>query len=108
MKNYMVKELLSEMMEDRLEMIDRDTAILVGKIDMYTSIVDVKYENKLRDMELINSIKAYNDEIKCLIDRINKVELESIKIKNEKLMFTCESRKATLINLMICLQNKYL
>ena len=40
MKNYMVKELLSEMMEDRLEMIDRDTAILVGKIDMYTSIVE--------------------------------------------------------------------
>ena len=36
------------------------------------------------------------------------LELESIKIKNEKLMFTCESRKATLINLMICLQNKYL
>ena len=108
MKKYLVKELLNEMMEDRLEIIDKDTAILVDKIDVYTSIIDVKYENKLRDMELINSIKTYNDEIKYLIDRINKVEVESIKNKNERLMFTCENRKATLINLMTYLQNKYL
>ena len=108
MKNYLVKELVTEMMEDRLDIIDRDTVALLEKIDIYTAIIDVKYENKLRDMELRRSIESYNDELKNLIERLNSIVLESIKIKNERLMFTCENRKAQLINLMIYLQEKYL
>lgn len=108
MKNYLVRELLNEMNEDRLELIDIDTVVLLEKIDIYTAMADVKYENKLRDKELIDAIKAYNNDIKHLIDRINNVEVESIKNKNEYLMFTCENKKATLINIMTYLQNKYL
>lgn len=108
MKNYLVRELLNEMNEYQLELIDRDTVILLEKIDIYTAIVDAKYEDKLRDKDLTDSIKAYNDDIKHLIDRINRIEIDSIKNKNERLMFTCENRKATLINLMTYLQNKYL
>ncbi len=108
MRNYLVKELVSEIYEGRLEILDNETAILLDKIDLYTSIIDIKYEDKLRDMELINSIKAYNDEIKNLIDKINEVGLAAIKNKNDKLLFQCESRKAHLINLMIYLQEKYL
>ena len=108
MRNYLVRELLNEMNEYQLELIDRDIVILLEKIDIYTAIVDVKYEDKLRDKKLIDSIKAYNDDIKHLIDRINRIEIDSIKNKNERLMFTCENRKSTLINLMTYLQNKYL
>ncbi len=108
MRNYLVKELLNEMNEAQLEVIDRDTVILLDKIDLYTTIIDKKYENKLRDLELRRSIEAYNDEIKILIDRINKVAIASIKNKNERLMFSCESRKAHLISLMMYLQEKYL
>ena len=108
MKNYLVKELLNEMNEAQLDVIDKDTAILISKIDLYTSVVDVKYENKLRDMELINSIEGFNDDLKNLIDRINKVEMSALKNKNERLMFKCENRKAALISLMMTLQEKYL
>jgi GTPase involved in cell partitioning and DNA repair len=108
MKNYLVKELLNEMYEYQLELIDRDTVTLLEKIDIYTTIVDAEYKDRLRDKKLIDSIKAYNNDIKNLIDRINSIEVDSIKNKNEQLMFTCESRKATLLNLMIYLQNKYL
>ena len=108
MKNYLVKELLNEMYEDKLELIDRDINTLLEKIDIYTTIVDAEYKDKLRDKKLIDSIKAYNNDIKHLIDRINSVEIGVIKNKNEHLMFICESKKAALINLMIHLQNKYL
>jgi hypothetical protein len=108
MKNYLVKELLNEMYEYQLELIDRDTVTLLEKIDIYTTIVGAEYKDRLRDKKLIDSIKAYNNDIKNLIDRINSIEVDSIKNKNEQLMFTCESRKATLLNLMIYLQNKYL
>jgi hypothetical protein len=108
MKKYLAKELLNEMMEMKLDMIDNDTVELLERIDLYTTVVDAKYENSLRDMQLINAIKKYNDEIKNLIDKINDVESISIKNKNENLMFTCESKKSQLVNIMIYLQGKYL
>ena len=108
MNEYLAKQLVKEMNEMKIELIDVDTIKLLERIDLYTTIVDVKYENKLRDMQLINAIKSYNDEIKELIDRINNVESEAIKYKQENLMFTCEGRKSQLINIMIHLQEKYL
>ena len=108
MKNYLAKELLNEMMEMKLDMIDNDTIELLERIDLYTTVVDAKYENSLRDMQLINAIKGYNDEIKNLIDKINNVESISIKNKNGNLMFTCEDKKSQLVNIMIYLQEKYL
>lgn len=108
MNEYLAKQLIKEMNEMKIELIDVDTVKLLERIDLYTTIVDTKYENTLRDMQLINAIESYNDEIKELIDRINNVESEAIKYKQENLMFTCEGRKAQLVNIMIYLQEKYL
>ena len=108
MKKYLARELVNEMIEMKLNMIDNDTIELLERIDLYTTVVDTKYENSLRDMQLINAINEYNDEIKNLIDKINDVESISIKNRNENLMFTCESKKAQLVNIMIYLQEKYL
>ena len=108
MKNYLVNELVTEIYEGRLELIDRDTIKLLERIDLYTTVIDVKYENSLRNKQLTNAIKGYNDEIKNLIDKINVVEMALIKDKKEKLMFECETRKGYLINIMTYLQEKYL
>ena len=108
MNEYLAKQLIKEMNEMKIELIDNDTIELLERIDLYTTVVDTKYENSLRDMQLINAIKGYNDEIKNLIDKINNVESTAIKNKNENLMFTCERKKAQLVNIMIYLQGKYL
>jgi predicted GTPase len=108
MNEYLAKQLIKEMNEMKLESIDNDTIELLERIDLYTTVVDTKYENSLRDMQLINAIKEYNNEITNLINKINDVESEAIKYKQENLMFTCEGRKAQLVNIMIYLQEKYL
>ena len=108
MKKYLAKELVNEMMAMKLDMIDNETIELLERIDLYTTVVDAKYENSLRDMQLINAIKEYNNEITNLINKINDVESEAIKYKQENLMLTCEGRKAQLVNIMIYLQEKYL
>lgn len=108
MNEYLAKQLIKEMNEMKIELIDNDTIELLERIDLYTTVVDTKYENRLRDMQLINAIKEYNDEITNLINKINDVESEAIKYKQENLMFTCEGRKAQLVNIMIYLQEKYL
>ena len=108
MNEYLAKQLIKEMNEMKIELIDNDTIELLKRIDLYTTVVDTKYENSLRDMQLINAIKEYNNEITNLINKINDVESEAIKYKQENLMFTCEGRKAQLVNIMIYLQEKYL
>ena len=108
MNEYLAKQLIKEMNEMKIELIDVDTIKLLDKIDIYTSVVDEQYKDKLRDMQLINAIKSYNNEITNLINKINDVESEAIKYKQENLMFTCEGRKAQLVNIMIYLQEKYL
>ena len=108
MNEYLAKQLIKEMNEMKVELIDVDTIKLLDKIDIYTSVVDEQYKDKLRDMQLINAIKEYNNEITNLINKINDVESEAIKYKQENLMFTCEGRKAQLVNIMIYLQEKYL
>jgi hypothetical protein len=108
MNEYLAKQLIKEMNEMKIELIDVDTIELLERIDLYTTVVDTKYENSLRDMQLINAIKEYNNEITNLINKINDVESEAIKYKQENLMFTCEGRKAQLVNIMIYLQEKYL
>lgn len=108
MNEYLAKQLIKEMNEMKIELIDNDTIELLERIDLYTTVVDTKYENSLRDMQLINAIKEYNNEITNLINKINDVESEAIKYKQENLMFTCEERKAQLVNIMIYLQEKYL
>ena len=108
MNEYLAKQLIKEMNEMKIDLVDIDTIKLLDRIDIYTTIVDEKYKDKLRDKQLIDAIESYNDELTKLINRINDIEVHAIKNKQEDLMFICESRKATLINLMIYLQEKYL
>lgn len=108
MNEYLAKQLIKEMNEMKIDLVDIDTVKLLDRIDIYTTIVDEKYKDKLRDKQLIDAIESYNDELTKLINRINDIEVHAIKNKQEDLMFICESRKATLINLMIYLQEKYL
>ena len=108
MNEYLAKQLVKEMNEMKVDIIDNDTIKLLERIDIYTTIADEKYKDKLRDKQLINAIEGYNNEIKELIDRFNTLESSAISYKQEDLMFVCEGRKATLVNLMIYLQEKYL
>ena len=108
MNEYLAKQLIKEMNEMKIDLVDIDTVKLLDRIDIYTTIVDEKYKDKLRDKQLIDAIESYNDELTKLINRINDIEVHAIKNKQEDLMFICEGRKAALINLMIYLQEKYL
>lgn len=108
MRNFIVNDLVNEINQGRLELVNIETNNLLEKIDMYTTLVDIKYENKLRNMQLKNDIESYNDELKALIDKINNIEIEALKNKNGELMMRCEGRKAHLINIMMYLQEKYL
>lgn len=94
-------------MEIMLTVLERKMIRLLKSIDMHEMIIDKRYENKLRDMEVILLFRNYNQELKELIDEIDKIEIEAIHAKNNSIMFQCEGKKAKLINEMTRLTYKY-
>lgn len=83
---------------ENLNIIVDEMENLLSKINFYNMVMDAKYKGKLRDMELINGVNAYMDELVALIKRIDEIEIDAIKNGDDELMFKCEYRKTIAIN----------
>ena len=94
--------------EMELNKMDSDIGILLNIIEIFSNFVDVKYEDKLRDIELITEVKSKIEALRILILKINEIEQKTISINDNELIFKCESRKAKIINMMKYLNNKYM
>ena len=97
----------SVQLESELMLIGKEIESFIDKTELYMEIIDMKYENRLRDMELINSIKEKEQEMVPIINKINVIELKAVPLKDRDLMMKCECKKAKLINLMMYMQSKY-
>ena len=63
---------------ENLNIIVDEMENLLSKIKFYNMIMEAKYNGKLRDMELINGVNAYIDELVILIKRIDEIEVNAI------------------------------
>lgn len=85
---------------ENLNIIVDEMENLLSKINFYNMVMDAKYKGKLRDIELINGVNAYIDELVALIKRIDEIEINAIKNGDDELMFKCEHYKSVAINAM--------
>lgn len=85
---------------ENLNIIVDEMENLLSKIKFYNMVMNAKYKGKLRDMELINGVNAYMDELVALIKRIDEIEINAIKNGDDELMFKCEAYKSVVINTM--------
>ena len=97
----------SAQLESELMLIGKEIENFIDKTELYMESIDNKYKNRLRDMELINSVKEKEQEMVTLINKINVIELKAVPLKDRGLMMKCECKKAKLTNLMMCMQSKY-
>jgi GTPase Era involved in 16S rRNA processing len=103
MKNIMK----SEQLECELLSLGKEIENFMYETDLYMENIDMKYKNRLRDMEMVNSVKEKEQEIVTIINKINVIELKAVPLNDRELMAKCECKKAKLINLMIHMQSKY-
>ena len=97
----------SVQLESELMLIGKEIESFIDKTELYMEIIDMKYENRLRDMELINSIKEKEQEMTIIINKINVIESKAVPLKDIDLMMKCECKKAKLTYLMMYMQSKY-
>ena len=107
MNNNLNNIMKSAQLESELMLIGKEIENFIDKAELYMEFIDMKYEDKLRDMELINSIKEKEQEMVTIINKINVIELKAVPLKDNDLMMKCECKKAKLTNLMMYMQSKY-
>ena len=97
----------SAQLESELMLIGKEIENFITKTELYMEIIDIRYENRLRDMELINIVKEKEQEMVTIINKINEIEIKAVPLKDRELLMKCDCKKAKLINLMMYMQSKY-
>lgn len=94
-------------LEYKLQKLDDDIEIELFMNNAYMEYIDKKYEDKLRDLEMVAEVRRRMTRLLVLINKVNDIEQHAIKINNHDLMWSCEGRKARMINQMEVLRDKY-
>jgi hypothetical protein len=108
MKQDIMNQIKSAQNEIELIKLSKTIENEINKNELFMEFIDLKYRDKLRDIELINNVKEKSNKLLLLINEVNKIEVQAIKIKDTELMMKCECKKTKLINLMEYMHNKYL
>jgi hypothetical protein len=75
--------------------------------EAYMEFIDKKYENKLRDLQLVENVRRRMVNLTILITQLKDIEHQAIVIKDMELYWKCEQRIAKMINQMEILRSKY-
>lgn len=75
--------------------------------EAYIEFIDKKYENKLRDLQLVENVRRRMINLTILITQLKDIEHQAIVIKDMELYWKCEQRIAKMINQMEILRSKY-
>lgn len=94
-------------LEYKLNNIDKEMEYTMRMNVEYMEYIDKKYEDKLRDLELVHEVRRRMTNLLVIINKVNEIEEKAIAINNHDLMWSCESRKAKMINQMEILRDKY-
>lgn len=82
-----------------------ETELLLN--ETYMEYIDKKYEDKLRDLELVENVRRRMTDLMLLITELKDVEHQAISIKDMEIYWKCENRIAKMMNQMEILRSKY-
>ena len=104
MKNIMK----SVEIEINLKQMDKEIKDLMNKIDVQLTFIDIKYEDKLRDEDLIQETTVMMDKLLVMANRVKDLEFEAIKINDYELYWKCEQKIAKVIETMEYIRTTYM
>ena len=105
--NNIMNMLEEAKLEYQLDKLTKEMEVELLTNEIFMEQIDIEYEDKLRDMDLINKVNSKLINLTKLTTRINDVEQEAIKINSQELFWKCESRKAQILNQMSVFREKY-
>ena len=105
--DQVIKMLEEAKLELRLNKVTTDMEVALLSNEIYMEFVDKEYEDKLRDMELINQVTNKMLNLTKISTMISEIEQEAIKINSQDIFWKCESKRAKILSQIELLRNKY-
>ena len=87
-------------LEMELNKVEKRMEIEMMSNDVYMEFIDKKYEDKLRDLELVENIRRRMTTLCVLITSLKDIEHQAIVIKDMELYWKCENKIARMMNQM--------
>jgi len=81
---------------------------VLKRIEIEIIMIDLQYEDKLRDFEMRNKLHEKQAELLKQLNHIDDIEQKAIAYNNLKLVLKCEALKIEVRNLMEHVRNKYM
>ena len=94
-------------LEMELKKVEKRMEIEMISNDVYMEFIDKKYEDKLRDLELVENIRRRMTTLCVLITSLKDIEHQAIVIKDMELYWKCENKIARMMNQMEIMRSKY-
>lgn len=104
MKNIMK----SVEIEMNLKQLDNEIKEYMKKVDIQLTFIDIKYENRLRDKELIQELTTTMDELLIYANKIKDLEFQAIKNDDLEVYWKCEQKIAHVVETMEYIRTKYM
>lgn len=87
--------------------LDNDIDLELHKNELYMGYIDVMYDDKLRDLQLVEEVRHRMANLLRLIDKVCTIEQKAIAYNDFDLMWDCELRKGKMVSQMEVLRDKY-
>jgi hypothetical protein len=75
--------------------------------EAWMEFIDKEYENKLRDLKLLEKARAKLTDLLILATAVKDIEHQAIVIKDMELYWKCSAKEAKIINQMEIIRDKY-
>ena len=105
--DQVIKMLEEAKLELRLNKVVTEMEAALLSNEIFMEFVDKKYEDKLRDMELINQVTDRMLSLTKISTKLSEIEQEAIKINIQDIFWKCESERAKILSQIELLRNKY-
>ena len=94
-------------LECELKKLNQRVDITITLNEAYMEFIDKKYEDKLRDLSLVENIRHRMTELTILATAVKDIEHQAIVIKDMELYWKCLAKEAKIINQMELIRSKY-
>ncbi len=108
MTNKNIENLMKSVgLEHEMNKVEKRMEIEMALNSAWMKFIDKKYEDKLRDLELVENVRRRMTTLCVLITELKDIEHQAIVIKDMELYWKCENRIAKMIDQMEILRSKY-
>lgn len=94
-------------LEMELKKLSQRIEIALVLNEAWMEFTDKEYENKLRDLKLLEKARAKLTDLLILATAVKDIEHQAIVIKDMELYWKCSAKEAKIINQMELIRSKY-